>query len=1021
MSTTPALSSSQEAGIRRPVRADSAALSSRVRRGALWSVLSTLLLRFSNIAVTAIVAHILAPRDFGIFTVALTAYTVISSLGELGIASCLIRADLDIDAIAPTMVTVSWTTSAAFASGMAIFARHIATALGSADGAEPIRVMALAVLISGLFAVPGAQLTRDFKQDKLFLANVISLVPSTALLLLLAKSGSGAMAFAWSRVAAQLVMGCVMAVSVPRVYFPGIDRNALSVLVRFGLPLAGANFINFVLLNVDYAFVGHLIGAVALGAYVLAFTMASSPGLLLGTVINNVAMPAFSRVKQDSDLLKNAMTSGLRAVSLVLLPMCSLMLVLARPLVLTLYGAKWAASAQVLSILSLYGAVSILCVLFANMLTSLGKARLILFVQIIWLSALVPAMALGVHRDGIVGAAMAHIAVIVPLVLPSYVFVLRRETGISLTLLGKAILPPLLAAAAAAAAAKETAAQFVSALMQLTSGLVVGCLIYAVAMAPQATVLLGQQRAAKLRALPLFRPYEALPRFMRLPGDGGAELATAGPGHTVPDAPVSPPLAQRSYAYESGEPGSSEPRSDEPGRARPGDVVRVAAVGQGFTGMSDIAADALTVPFRIPWAYRVPQAPSTPVAAPAARPKLRVPAAAAQVRERPVRRRVALVWSLLILDVLTYYGSLIHVPSAAGKALTQGALPAALLVALTLNRRVIVRPNVFLCLVSLLVVEAVITALQPQHVGTVYRTFRLAEFVVTLWLLSPWWGRRDLLLVRCHLGALVTILATVFLGLLVAPGRALSGHRLNGVLWAIPATQVAHYAAITAGLVVVLWFGGRLSGRVTSIVGLTATGMLILTHTRTALVGLVAGVIVAGLSLILAKARARKFLAGTGILAAGAILTLSGVITSWLARGEGAQQLSNLTGRTKVWGPLLTFPRDRFQEIFGFGLSNSSFNGLPIDSNWLASYQEQGYIGVVICVAILLFLFVTAYFQPRGVPRALALFLVTYCLVASFTEVGFTDASMYQLDLTLAASLVVSLPASRFSSTGGRD
>ena len=79
----------------------------------------------------------------------------------------------------------------------------------------------------------------------------------------------------------------------------------------------------------------------------------------------------------------------------------------------------------------------------------------------------------------------------------------------------------------------------------------------------------------------------------------------------------------------------------------------------------------------------------------------------------------------------------------------------------------------------------------------------------------------------------------------------------------------------------------------------------------------------------------------------------------------------------------------------------------PIDSNWLASYQTQGIFGVVVCAAILLFLLVAAYFQPRGVQRALALFLVAYCLVASFTEVGFTDASMYLLELTLAASLLV--------------
>jgi hypothetical protein len=56
---------------------------------------------------------------------------------------------------------------------------------------------------------------------------------------------------------------------------------------------------------------------------------------------------------------------------------------------------------------------------------------------------------------------------------------------------------------------------------------------------------------------------------------------------------------------------------------------------------------------------------------------------------------------------------------------------------------------------------------------------------------------------------------------------------------------------------------------------------------------------------------------------------------------------------------------------------------------------------------ILVFLLVAAYFQPRGLRRALALFLVTYCLIASFTEVGFTDVSAYLLDLTVAASLLV--------------
>jgi hypothetical protein len=377
-----------------------------------------------------------------------------------------------------------------------------------------------------------------------------------------------------------------------------------------------------------------------------------------------------------------------------------------------------------------------------------------------------------------------------------------------------------------------------------------------------------------------------------------------------------------------------------------------------------------------------------------------------EAHERSVRRRVGLAWGLLVLNVLTYQGSVVHVPTAAGKAITQGALPAALLVALSVNRRVFVRPNVFLCLVSLLVVETIVTGLQPQYYGTVYRTFRFAEFVATLWLLTPWWGRRDLLLVRCHLRSLLVVLGSVLVGLVVAPGYAMAGGRLGGALWGIAATQVAHYAAVTLGLVVVLWLCGQMRGAPTLVIVVVTVLMLVLAHTRTALVGVVTGILVAGLSLVVAKARVRRFLVTATAAASILIVTLSSVITNWLARGEGQHQLTSLTGRTAVWGPLLAFPRTKFQEILGFGLSNDSFNGLPIDSNWLASYQTQGLFGVVVCAAILLFLLVTAYFHPRGTQRALALFLVVYCLVASFTEVGFTDASMYLLELFLAASLL---------------
>ena len=57
--------------------------------------------------------------------------------------------------------------------------------------------------------------------------------------------------------------------------------------------------------------------------------------------------------------------------------------------------------------------------------------------------------------------------------------------------------------------------------------------------------------------------------------------------------------------------------------------------------------------------------------------------------------------------------------------------------------------------------------------------------------------------------------------------------------------------------------------------------------------------------------------------------------------------------------------------------------------------------------AMFLVLILTALLRPRGPTWALALFLIVYCLLASFTESGMGEASSYLLDLTVAASLLV--------------
>lgn len=389
-------------------------------------------------------------------------------------------------------------------------------------------------------------------------------------------------------------------------------------------------------------------------------------------------------------------------------------------------------------------------------------------------------------------------------------------------------------------------------------------------------------------------------------------------------------------------------------------------------------------------------------------------AGVASVSEASLFRRLSWIWGLLFLNVLPYTATsaLIPLPSSVGKVITQGALAGALLLAVFLNRRVLVRPNIFLVLMTILCVSTMMMSVHGYFgLGSVYRAARLLALVGGLWLITPWWGRDDLLVLRCYRRVLSVIVAVVLVGIVVAPGHAFAqGGRLSGTIWPMPPTQVAHYVAILAGTTVILWFTGLIRSRSAALLATVCIAVVLLTHTRTALFAMVAGIAVAGISLLLTRQRVRRVLAVT--IAASAIVALSFApfLTTWLTRGESHHQLSNLTGRTTVWSELVAQPRSEVNTVFGYGMSNNSFNGLSIDSGWLSVYLDQGLFGDAVVGGQLLFLLIAAAFSPRGPRRALALFLVVYVALASITETGIGQASPYLLDLAVAASVLMAPP-----------
>jgi PST family polysaccharide transporter len=491
-------------------------LSSGVRRGAIWSGANVLVLRVANIAVMAIVARIVVPEQFGVFALALTVHAMVTSLAELGVGSAVARNDLDPDRIAPTVATISISFSLLLAAGMAGFADPIARLLGEPEVASPLRVLALSVALVGPFAVPGAQLQRTFQQRRLFTATAVSYVPNTIVLLVLASHGDGAMAFAWSRVVGQLVAGVIIVLSVDKRYMPGMRFSELPFLLRFGLPLAAANLLSQVLLNVDYVFIGRRLSTEDVGLYSLAFNISAWSAAVLGAMVNGVVLPAFSRVRREGGSVPAVLQRAMRTVGLVALPICTFTVALAEPLILTVYGDQWRAATPALRVLALYGVVFVIGLLLANVIIAMGRTGVLLAVQAAALVVLLPVMSVAIDLGGLVGVGAAHLTTVLICTFPAYLYAIRRSTGVGPVLLAKSLVVPVTAGVAAGAVAFVVGALPMPEPLRLLCGGIAGAALYGALTAPLIADMLPDSlvRRAPAAALSLIDRY---PRALRVP------------------------------------------------------------------------------------------------------------------------------------------------------------------------------------------------------------------------------------------------------------------------------------------------------------------------------------------------------------------------------------------------------------------------------------------------------------------------------------------------------------------------
>jgi O-antigen/teichoic acid export membrane protein len=414
-------------------------------RGFRWSFFGTLVTRVGSFVMGLVLAHMLAPNDFGVFAVASAAMAFVMHVNDAGLIAAAVQWRGRFEKMAPTAATMALAFSVIVYGIFWVAAPVISSVAHVPEATNVIRLLTTVILIDGVTAVRSAALMRTFRQHKIIVANVVGLVVNACVAVALAKAGAGAYSFAAGIVAGFIVTGILVFIGADLPVRLGLDRAIARELLTFGLPLAVSLGIEAVLLNSDYIIIGHLTGEVSLGYYLLAFNVSTWALSVISSAVRYVSVASFSRLSEvDAEALSTGVQRSMPILVAGLMPIASLTAALAAPLVVVLYGDKWADAATVLPFLMILTVVRVLASFALDILMGAGATRSTLWVNLGWAVVLIPALIFGTSRDGIRGAAIAHAAVGVLVTMPVVLVALHR-VGVRLAPIAPALGRPIIA------------------------------------------------------------------------------------------------------------------------------------------------------------------------------------------------------------------------------------------------------------------------------------------------------------------------------------------------------------------------------------------------------------------------------------------------------------------------------------------------------------------------------------------------------------------------------------------------
>ena len=381
-------------------------LSGKMARGGVWVVSARMVMRLSGLINVIVLARLLPPADFGVVGLTVALIGTFEALSDMSIQAAIVRHPDPKRRHYDTAFTFGVLRGLLIAALALMAAEPLAAFYGDERLVYVAWALAAQQAIFGLTNTGTADFQREFTfgRDFAYMATrkLAGSVVSIAVALTVWPD--------YRALVAGLLAGAVASVIASFVlhpYRPRLGLGAFSELFAFSKWMLVANALDFVWRRCDAFVLGKTLGLTALGIHTLALELANLVAHDFAMPLRRATMPGFARLQDAKAALRAQFSAAYGACMTIAVPFAVGVALVSDAAIRLAFGAEWAAAADPLKVLSLYGLLGASVQFCWPLIVSMGEPRRFAPLQTASLAVGIPLIWWASLEGGLVGAALA--------------------------------------------------------------------------------------------------------------------------------------------------------------------------------------------------------------------------------------------------------------------------------------------------------------------------------------------------------------------------------------------------------------------------------------------------------------------------------------------------------------------------------------------------------------------------------------------------------------------------------------